>query len=65
MFIVHVSAQCTGIQVYHGLQQVYTMVLLRIAPTWFALNPRFDMWLEVINSILGLSINQVGATGSK
>jgi len=38
--------------------------LLPVATTWFELNQWIDMLLEVVISILGLSLNQVGATGS-
>ena len=37
---------------------------LPVAPTWLELIPRFEMWFEVIILILGLSSNQIGATGS-
>ena len=38
--------------------------LLPVAPTWFELNPMFQMRLQVIISIVGLSSNQYGETDS-
>ena len=44
-------------------QIVYLVLWLPVAQTWFELNPGFEVWLELILSILGLCSIQVGAVG--